>query len=186
MIELVNAAGTPGTFSFDGTRVTWIGTFVVIELAGALEYLGFVNRQLSRTDPTTGTVTLVGNAIAQPMNSGGFFTYATYTQGYREDGGGMCAEVGNTYNNGEAAADKLPDMRGRKTRMFGTLGTDFTNMSLDPLKAPEVTYNAIPVDYVKNGFLLLNTDSGKYLPATSWRRKTPSSDTSSIKYIDPD
>jgi hypothetical protein len=167
-LRALNAAGTPGTFSFDGSKFTWTGTFVRIDLAGALELAGFVNRQESPTDPVTGTSTMSGVPVSFENVSGGFFTYGQYTQQRRVDNGGICNEIGNTYNLGQAASDQLPDVDGRATRIFGALGADFTNMAVEYSSA---ALEAMPVDYVTNGFLLVNPTNGKYMPASNWQRK---------------
>ena len=168
-LAALNAAGTPGTFTFDGSKFTWTGTFVRIDIAGALELAGFVNRQESPTDPATGKATMSGWQVSFDDASGGFFTHGTYTQQYRDDSGGVCEGVGNTYSNGFADRDELPTIIARKTRLFGSLGADFTNMTVE---YSPVALEPLPVDYVVNGFLLVNSANGKYLPASKWQRYT--------------
>ena len=166
-IEALNAAGTPGMFSFDGKKITWVGEFAVVNVAGPLGLAGFVDKQETEIDSVTGLESMSGWDVSYDDVSGGFFTHGQYTQQVRIDNGGMCEEVGNTYNGGNAAKDQLPDVDGRATRIFGALGSDFTNMTLEYSSA---TLEPMPVDYVTNGFLLRNPTTGKYFPASKWQR----------------
>lgn len=166
----LNDAGAPGTFSFDGSKFTWTGPYAVIDIAGTLQLAGFVDGQepaADQIDSATGQATMSGWPVSFDNVSGGFFTHGKYTQQVRVDNGGICNEIGNTYNMGVHKSDQLPDVDGRATRIFGALGADFTNMSVE---YSPVALEPIPVDYVVNGFLLRNPTNGRYTPVSNWQR----------------
>ena len=172
-LQALNAAGAPGTFSFDGSKFTWTGPYVTISLAGPLKLAGFVDGQeaaADQIDPVSGVATMTGLPVSFDDASGGFFTHGMYTQNIRQDDDGICRGLGNTGRSGFADPDKIPKIDNRKAILFGTLGTDFTNMSLDSSAFPSAKLEPQPVDYVANGFLLVNSATGKYLPASSWQR----------------
>ena len=171
-IAALNSAGTPGTFSFDGSKVTWTGSFVRIDVAGTLQLAGFVSRQESPTDPTTGLATIVATPITSDDMSGGFFSYGKYLQVHRTDNNGFCV-----------GADGINlRIETKEAIKFGTLGTDFTWVSLGPTQKT-VQYQPVPVDYVQNGFLLLNPQTGRYFfPPTSGTRAMSNPNQRPISY----
>ena len=146
IVVALNALETDGTFTFNGERVTWTGPYKVIQLPGPLGAIGFSSGQFGRTDPVTGLATIQGAMFALSGRGGGFFTYAN------------AGQRGSSY---KIAYGEIGEVHA----MFSTPSDDIslTNRQANAPKKSYYGFETVAVDYVANGFLLLDPISGKYL-----------------------
>ena len=129
----------PGQFSYDETNNQYVwdgsGTFRTMNIAGPLRLLGFQDRM-------SGT-RILGIPI-NPDIGGGFFTYYPHT---------IYSSLSlNTYFDGETMV------------VFAPLGSNAsaTDGHDSSLNATETPFQPMPVDYVDNGFILMDNLTGKY------------------------
>ena len=156
LLVVLNRLTTGGTFSYlpDDGKYKWVGSVIpgrpgvyfnrVLDIPGPLSFLGF-GRLTSGTTIMGSKVDLFGN--------GGFLTY--YAHGLSVSSSSTTFQ--GTASSIAAATDKMFVFSTLGSNASATTGIDggvpTTNKRFEPIK----------VDYVDNGFVLLDPESGKYM-----------------------
>lgn len=158
-VTVLNTLNTGGTFSYlpDEGKYQWSGaTNRFLDTPGPLGLIGF-QRLTSGTTIKGTTVDIIGN--------GGFLTY--YAQGL-SDTSSTTTFSGSSTSIGAAT---------KKMFVFATLGSNASSTTgLDTtVNSTNKRYEPIKVDYVDNGFVLLDPDTGKYM--------IPAADDSQVTYL---